>query len=128
MSKTLPIVTTALAWLLAAFFLFGAYGNAFISAENAAAYAAWGYPDWFHYITAMLELVAGVLLIRFMTRPFGAGLGALVMGAAVLTTLVNADYDHAVAPSVILFLSLLVLGLTVTVRRTSPHDIRVRTH
>lgn len=117
MNKPLPVVTSILAWLLAAFFLFGAYGNTFISAENAAAYAAWGYPDWFHYITAILELMAAILLIRMVSRPYGAGLGALVMAAAVLTTLVNADYDHAVAPSVVLLISLLVLGLSLSVRR-----------
>lgn len=117
MNKTLPIISTALAWLLAAFFLFGAYGNTFISEENAAAYAAWGYPDWFHYITAILELAAGLLLLRAVTRPFGATLGALVMAAAVLTTLMNADYDHSVAPSIVLLVSLIVLGLSLIVRR-----------
>lgn len=117
MNKPLIAISSTLAWLLAAFFLFGAYGNTFLSEENAAAYAAWGYPDWFHYITAILELAAAILLIRAATRPYGAGLGALVMAAAVLTTLVNADYGHAVAPSVVLAVSLLVLGLSLTVRR-----------
>lgn len=117
MNKPLIAISSTLAWLLAAFFLFGAYGNTLLSEENAAAYAAWGYPDWFHYITAILELAAAILLIRAATRPYGAGLGALVMAAAVLTTLVNADYGHAVAPSVVLAVSLLVLSLSLTVRR-----------
>jgi len=124
MNKSLPIISTSLAWLLAAFFLFGAYGNTFVSEENAAAYAVWGYPDWFHYITAILELVAGLLLIRVASRPYGAVLGALVMAAASLTTLVNADYHHAIAPSVILLFSLAVLRLSLAVQRmancTSP--------
>ncbi|KFL26583.1 DoxX family protein [Devosia sp. 17-2-E-8] len=119
MNKSLPTVSTSLAWLLAAFFLFGAYGNTFISEENAAAYVAWGYPGWFHYITAILELAAGLLLIRAATRPYGPGLGALVMAAASLTTLVNADYDHAVAPSIVLLVSLVVLSLSLAVRRTA---------
>lgn len=119
MNKSLPIISTSLAWLLAAFFLFGAYGNTFISEENAAAYAAWGYPGWFHYITAILELAAGLLLIRAISRPYGAGLGALVMAAASLTTLLNADYDHAVAPSIVLLVSLVVLSLSLAVRRTA---------
>lgn len=117
MNRPLSIIATSLAWLLAAFFLFGAYGNIFISEENAAAYAAWGYPDWFHYITAVLELTAGLLLIRASTRPYGAGLGTLVMAAASLTTLVNADYAHAVAPSIVLLVSLVVLALSLAVRR-----------
>ena len=119
MNKSLPIISTSLAWLLAAFFLFGAYGNTFISEENAAAYAAWGYPGWFHYITAILELAAGLLLIRAISRPYGAGLGGLVMAAASLTTLLNADYDHAVAPSIVLLVSLVVLSLSLAVRRTA---------
>ncbi|RWR26329.1 DoxX family protein [Sinirhodobacter populi] len=118
MNKSLPVLSSILAWLLAAFFLFGAYGNIFISEENAAAYAAWGYPDWFHYITAILELAAGLLLIRAASRPYGAGLGAMVMAAASLTTLVNADYGHAVAPSIVLLVSLVVLGLSLAVRRS----------
>ncbi|AJA10930.1 hypothetical protein SKP52_20320 [Sphingopyxis fribergensis] len=117
MNKALPLLSTILAWLLAAFFLFGAYGNALISEEYAAAYAAWGYPDWFHYVTAVLELTAGILLMRSATRPFGAALGASVMAAATLTTLVNADYDHAVAPAVVLAVSLSVLGLSVALGR-----------
>lgn len=119
MNKSLPVLSSVLAWLLAAFFLFGAYGNTFISEENAASYLAWGYPGWFHYITAILELAAGLLLLRTASRPFGAGLGALVMAAASLTTLVNADYGHAVAPSVVLLISLVVLGLSLAVRRAS---------
>ncbi|MBC8718143.1 DoxX family protein [Ochrobactrum sp. Marseille-Q0166] len=119
MNKSLPIISTSLAWLLAAFFLFGAYGNTFISEENATAYAAWGYPGWFHYITAILELAAGLLLIRAISRLYGAGLGAMVMAAAALTTLVNADYDHAVAPSIVLLISLIVLGLSLVARRTA---------
>ncbi|WP_424140313.1 hypothetical protein [Roseomonas chloroacetimidivorans] len=37
-----------LAWLLAAFFLVGSIGSAFVSAEIAADYERWGYPNWFH--------------------------------------------------------------------------------
>ncbi|WP_038222969.1 DoxX family protein [Xenorhabdus bovienii] len=119
MNKSLSVISFILAWLLAVFFLFGAYGNTFISEENAAAYAAWGYPDWFHYITAILELATALLLIRAVSRPFGAGLGALVMAAASFTTLVNADYGHAIVPSVVLLVSLVVLGLSLRVRHAS---------
>lgn len=43
----------------------------------------------------------------------------MVMAAAVLTTLVNADYNHSTAPSVVLLVSLAVLGLSLTVRRAN---------
>ncbi|MBR7653437.1 DoxX family protein [Brucella oryzae] len=117
MRNTRSVITTTLAWLLAAFFLFGAYGNTFISEENAAAYAGWGYPDWFHYVTAVLELAAALLLLRSASRSYGAGLGALVMVAASLTTLVNGDYGHSTAPIVVLLVSLLVLALSAKERR-----------
>ncbi len=119
MNQSLQVISSTLAWLLAAFFLFGAYGNTFISDENAAAYAAWGYPDWFHYVTAILELAAALLLLGEVSRPFGAGLAVLVMAAASLTTLTNADNGHAVAPSVVLLISLLMLCLSLRVRRAS---------
>jgi len=117
MKKFLPIISSILAWLLAAFFLFGAYANTFISANFAATYVAWGYPDWFHYVTGFLELTAALLLIRTVSRPFGAGLGATVMAAASLTIVVHADYNHMLAPSVILLVSLIVLGCSLAARR-----------
>jgi len=117
-------LSMVLAWLLAAFFLFGAYGNTFISAENAAAYAAWGYPEGFHYFTALLELSAALLLMRTATRLFGAALGTLVMAAATLTTLVNADYAHAVAPSIVLLVCLMMLGVSRIVRRATATNRR----
>lgn len=119
MNKSLPILSSILAWLLAAFFLFGAYGNAFVSQEDAASYAAWGYPGWFHYFTAFLELTAALLLIPMASRLYGAGLGMVVMAAAALTTLFNADYGHAVAPGVVLLVSFTVLSLSLAMRRAT---------
>jgi len=108
MNKTVLSYKAVVAWLLTAFFLFGACGNTFLSADYAAAYARWGYPGWFHYLTALLELCAALLLIGHGTRLYGATLGAIVMAAATLTTLVHGDYDHSTAPAVVLAVSLLV--------------------
>jgi len=113
------VFATGLAFLLAAFFVFGAYGNLLLSPQNAASYARWGYPDWFHYITATLELAAAALLINPPTRKTGAAIGALVMGAASLTMLFYAEYDHAIAPLIVLTVSLLVLFLSGLARTTS---------
>lgn len=112
MSTTRHRAAAGLGLLLAAFFLFGAWGNLFLSAENEAAYARWGYPGWFHYLTATLELLAALLLLRMSTRPYGAALGACVMAAAALTTLVHAEYDHSIAPAVVLAVALSVLALS----------------
>lgn len=106
------VFTTGLAFLLAAFFVFGAYGNFLLSPQNAASYARWGYPDWFHYITATLELAAAALLINPATRKLGAAIGSFVMAAASLTTLFHAEYDQAIAPLIVLTVSLLTLILS----------------
>lgn len=119
MNKHILSFLMVLAWPLAAFFLFGAYGNAFLSDEYAAAYARWGYPDWFHYLTAALELSAALLLIARSTRHYGAALGAMVMAAAALTTIMHGDYDHTTAPAIVLAVSLLILALSLPARRSA---------
>lgn len=116
MNKSVLSFRAVVAWLLAAFFLFGAYGNTFLSADYAAAYARWGYPGWFHYLTALLELCAALLLIGYRTRLYGAVLGAIVMAAATLTTLVHADYGHSIAPAIVLAVSVLVAILNLPAR------------
>lgn len=108
MNKSVLSFKAVVAWLLAAFFLFGAYGNTFLSADYAAAYARWGYPSWFHYLTALFELCAALLLIGHRSHFYGAVLGAIVMATATLTTLVHADYGHSWAPAIVLAASLLV--------------------
>lgn len=97
-----------LAWLLAAFFLAGAVGNAFVSEENAANYARWGYPAWLHLVTAVLEFVAAILLVVRPLRIFGALLGGTVMLAAVGAVVLHGEYAHAIPPTVVLGVSVLV--------------------
>jgi uncharacterized membrane protein YphA (DoxX/SURF4 family) len=116
MNRTILSFKAIVAWLLAAFFLLGAYGNIFLSPDNASAYARWGYPDWFHYLTAFLELGAALLLIGYRTRLYGAVLGAVVMAAATLTTLIHGDYDHSTAPIIVFAVSLLVTVLNMPAR------------
>jgi len=111
----------ALAWLLVAFFLFGAWGNTFLSPENQAAYAAWGYPNWFHYITALLELAAALLLMRSVTRPFAAGLGAAVMAAAALSHWLDTAHGNPIVPGTVLLVCLITLGLSLAGRRAAGH-------
>ncbi|MEO4002080.1 DoxX family protein [Mesorhizobium sp. CAU 1732] len=96
-----------LAWALAIFFFVGAIGNWIAPANVRAEYARWGYPDWFHYVTAVLELVVAVLLIFASTRVWGVGLGIAVMLAAIATLLIHKEYRHALLPtSALLFLAL----------------------
>lgn len=103
-----PRWVPVLAWLLAAFFLFGAVGNILAPPDIAASYRRWGYPDWFHFVTGALELAAAGLLAWRRTRAVGAALAVSVMGAAVLTVLLHGDHGHLPPPLVVLALSALV--------------------
>jgi hypothetical protein len=110
-----------IAWLLAAFFLVGAYGNTFVSTEIAADYARWGYPQSFHYLTAICEFTAAAMLIFKPLRLYGALLGGAVMLAAAGTVLLHGEYAHAVPPVVVLGVCGLVAVLTNRSRRSRQH-------
>jgi hypothetical protein len=98
-----------LVWLLAGFFLIGALGNIFASGEISADYARWGYPDWFHYLTGLLELSCAILLVAKPLRFWGALLSVAVMLAAAGTVALHGEYAHAIAPAVVLGLSAVVV-------------------
>lgn len=102
--KWKPILT----WALIAFFVVGGIGNVFISTENAANYARWGYPNWFHYVTGLLELTTAILLAYRPLRLWGAAVGGMVMTAAVATVLLHGEYTHAIAPIIVLLVTLAV--------------------
>ena len=88
--------------LLAAFFVLGGTMNIFISEEIAADYQRWGYPEWFHYLTGMLEWASAFLIALPATRLYGSVLGGAVLAAAAGTVVLNGEYSHAVAPLVVL--------------------------
>ncbi|QEI07551.1 DoxX family protein [Pigmentiphaga aceris] len=94
-----------LAWGLAAFFLFGSVLNAIAPASIRASFTRWGYPDWFHYVTAALEFLTAVLLVLPAFRLAGVALAILVMIAAIVTLLHHDEHAHAVAPCVVLALA-----------------------
>lgn len=97
----------ALTWLLAAFFLFGAAGNVFASETIVEDYRRWGYPDGFHYVTGLLELITAILLALPATRLMGSGAGCALMAAAAGTVLVHGEFVHALAPLTIFALAAL---------------------
>jgi len=89
---------------LVAFFLLGGALNIFASTEIRADYDRWGYPDWFHYITGLLEWTAAALIALPRTRLLGSVLAGCVMGAASATVFLHGEFGHAVTPLVILAL------------------------
>lgn len=98
--------------LLAAFFVFGGLGNIFAPESILEDYQRWGYPDWFHYVTGVLELLVAVLLIVRPRHLYGPLLGAAVMFAAAGTVIAHGEYSHAIAPGVVFGLCLLLAVLT----------------
>ncbi|AIG05024.1 Uncharacterised protein [Pseudomonas fluorescens] len=100
-----------LALILAAFFLVGAVGNIFVSEQIAADYARWGYPDWFHVLTGLLELLAAALLLLKPLRFLGGLVGASIMIAASATVLLHGEYLHSIAPLVVLIIAVSVAWL-----------------
>ncbi|SFU00815.1 DoxX family protein [Mesorhizobium sp. YR577] len=98
---------TILGWALAAFFLFGSVSNILAPGSILEDYRRWGYPEWFHYVTGLLELTAAALLIPRKTRLLGAGLAAAVMIAAAGTVVLHGEYAHAVAPITVLAVAII---------------------
>lgn len=98
-------IATVLAWLLVAFFTVGGIVNWIAPGKIRADYARWGYPGWFHYLTAVLELGVAGLLAFPDTRWQGAVLGVAVMVAAAGTLLHHREYTHAIAPVAVLLLT-----------------------
>jgi len=111
---------TLLPWGLGAFFIIGGIVNGAGSQETRAQYAAWGYPDWFCYVTAALEVIAAALLFFWRTRIVGAALGTAVMGAAAVTLLRNGELLHMLAPVTVAALSILAGRTALRRRATGP--------
>ncbi|EJU11306.1 hypothetical protein LH128_19596 [Sphingomonas sp. LH128] len=98
-----------------AVFLAGALLNGTASASTWAEYVAWGYPHWFPYVTACLEVGAATLLFVPRTRLVGAALGAAIMVAALATLIRVGDYGHGTAPAVLILFCALT-GWRATIR------------
>jgi membrane-bound metal-dependent hydrolase YbcI (DUF457 family) len=94
-------IANLLAWGVALFFMVGGIGNGIAPPAIRADYQRWGYPGWFHYVTAIIELATAALLVFPEVRLVGAGLGATVMAAALLTVIRHREFSHAIAPAIV---------------------------
>jgi hypothetical protein len=87
-------VASAMAWLLAFAFagagLFNAIGGAAVQAQ----FLRWGYPAWWNFVTAALELLSAALIVLPETRIWGLALGATVLIAATATVTWRREYKH----------------------------------
>jgi DoxX-like protein len=98
-----------LAFVLAAFFVFGFVINTFAVKLVGPEHHRWGYPDWFHFVSGGMDLAVALLLPAEVTRPVGVALGCGIMLVAVATVVRHREYRRAVPP-LIVFILLAIVG------------------
>jgi hypothetical protein len=87
-------VASAMAWLLAFAFAGAGIFNAIGGAVVQARFLRWGYPAWWNYITAALEMLSAALIVVPETRIWGLALAAIILVAAIATVTRLRDYEH----------------------------------
>jgi uncharacterized membrane protein YphA (DoxX/SURF4 family) len=95
-------------WLAAAAFLAGGIVNATGHRKIRASFERLGFPAWWCWVTAILEVATALLLIGSGTRFIGVALGACIMLAAIAAVLRIRNYRELPPP--LLFLLLLMLA------------------
>ena len=71
-----------------------------------AAFARWGYPLWFMYLTGVIEVLGGLLLLwPRVASLVAAGLGCFMFGA-IATHVVHAEWPMTVVATAIMLLGL----------------------
>lgn len=105
-----PIVLWAASILFGLLFLL-AGATKFLLAEVPEKFAAWGYPQGFHIVVGVLEILGGLMLFLPRTAFYGAVVLAVIMAGAVYTHAVP-DQNPAAAVWPLAFLvALVVLAL-----------------
>jgi hypothetical protein len=97
-------VETILVWLSAAAFLVGALVNASGNRKIRASFLLLGFPFWWCWVTAALELLTAALLVTAGTRYIGVALGACIMLAAIAAVVRIGNYRELPPPLVFLLL------------------------
>ncbi len=64
-------IASAIAWLLAFAFAGAGLFNAIGGAAVQARFLRWGYPAWWNFITAALEMISAALIVLPETRIWG---------------------------------------------------------
>jgi hypothetical protein len=82
------------AWLLAIAVTGAGIANAIGGATVQAQFQRWGYPAWWSFVTAALEVLDAVLIGLPETRIWGLALGAVVMIAALATVIWRREYKR----------------------------------
>jgi uncharacterized membrane protein YphA (DoxX/SURF4 family) len=106
-SKGKVIATWILSGLIALMMIWAGGMKLTGSEEQIKNFAALGYPAWFLYVTGIIEVVGGILLLIPKTAVFGVLLLGATMVGAVVSLLRIGDMAHAPFP----FVFLLVIAL-----------------
>ncbi|MEO5731475.1 MAG: DoxX family protein [Byssovorax sp.] len=107
-SKGKVIATWVLSGLIA-LAMIGAGGSKLTgSEEQIKNFAMLGYPAWFLYVTGIIEVVGGILLLIPRTAVFGVLLLGATMVGAVVSLLRIGDVAHAPFPLMFLLVIALI--------------------
>lgn len=101
------MIHTLSVWLLVAGFFGAGLVNVMGTRATRAEYVAWGYPDWWCWVTGGLEIVIAVFIAMPLLRGAGIVLGTLVILAAIATLLFNRAYRQV--PPAVAFLVVIAL-------------------
>lgn len=106
-------VSSAIAGLLTFAFTGAGLFNAIGGAAVQAKFVRWGYPVWWNFVTAAVEILCAALVAVAQTRVWGLAIGALVLIAAIATLVWRRDYKE-LAPGMA-FTALIAIELTLVV-------------
>lgn len=98
----------AFVWLVAAFYILAGVGPLANMKKSSAQYVGWGYPAYWPYVTAVMEVAVGILLFLPQYRMAGVALGIAIMLVAIGTVVRAKEYSHAVPPAVVAIVTALV--------------------
>lgn len=80
-------------------------------------FARWGYPDWFMYLTGLIEVSGAILIVLPKTRFYGALLLVATMVGAILTHIQADEIAAMPVPIVLLLLAASVAWMNKPVQR-----------
>lgn len=105
MSNLISLSMGNLATLLAAAaYLVGGVVNASAARPIRQKFVRYGFPWWWCWVTAALEILTALLLVLRPTFTIGVILGACIMLAALIAIVRARDFRHIPPPAVFLLL------------------------
>ena len=78
--------------------------------DSAAMFAAFGYPEWFMYVTGGLELLAVLLVLLPITRWYSGLLTAAIMAGALFTLVRVGMFSVSAVTNVVIMAAALYLA------------------